>query len=69
MLLVLVVALLLVPGASAGDSYLSSFETAYPAAVGSRIDKCGVCHINPNRGGARNIYGSDFGETVITLQR
>lgn len=60
MLLVLVVALLLVPGASAWENYLSSFETTYPAAVGSRIDRCGVCHINPNSGGARNVYGLDF---------
>ncbi len=60
MLLVLVLALLLIPGASAWGSYLNSFETTYPAAVGSRIDTCGVCHINPSGGGARNVYGSDF---------
>ena len=38
--------------------YLDAFRIAYPAAVGSRIDTCVLCH--PSGAGARNSYGSDF---------
>jgi len=38
MLLVLVLALLLIPGASAWSGYLNNFETAYPAAVQGSIN-------------------------------
>jgi hypothetical protein len=42
----------------------SNFFTAYPQAVGTRLDDlpsngghCGVCHYNFNGGGTRNLYG------------
>ncbi len=46
--------------AFASPEYLTDFETAYPAAAGSRIDACIICHTNadPNtQGTARNGYG------------
>jgi hypothetical protein len=42
----------------------SNFFTAYPQAVGTRLDNlpsnaghCGVCHYNFDGGGTRNLYG------------
>ena len=48
--------------AYAVSGYLNAFEAAYPAAVGTRIDACLLCHVNsnPNQGSARNNFGSDF---------
>lgn len=45
-------------------SYLNNFETAFPAAVGSRIDVCVLCH-NQASGGSRNAYGTDFANAGI----
>ncbi len=59
-LLLTVVALIGVPGALALPSFLNAFNTTYPSAVGTRIDTCELCHINPAGGGARNPYGTDF---------
>lgn len=43
--------------ADAKPGYLADFRTAYPAALGSRIDACGLCHTNvPNL----NSYGSAY---------
>ena len=60
---VFVIAVVLAVGgtAYAVPSYLTSFESAYPAAVGSKLDACLLCHVNPNPGPtARNPFGSDF---------
>ncbi|MCC6358159.1 MAG: hypothetical protein IT450_05410 [Phycisphaerales bacterium] len=52
-----------VPAASGRQTYRRNFFTAYPQAVGTRLDvlngsqHCGVCHYNFNGGGARNPYG------------
>ena len=43
--------------AHAKSGYLSAFRTQYPAAAGSRIDVCGLCHTNVPQ---RNAYGSAF---------
>jgi len=39
--------------------YQTAFDTLYPGATGL-VGNCGVCHINPGGGGARNGYGSAF---------
>lgn len=49
-----------VPGASALPSYLDNFNTTYPFVVGTRIDTCILCHVNPSGGGSLNVYGRDF---------
>ena len=36
------------------------FETTYPAAAGSRIDACNLCHNSPEGGDARNSYGLSY---------
>ncbi len=41
------------------SSYMSSFESTYPAAVGSTIDTCTLCHSSMSTY-ARNSFGSDF---------
>jgi len=56
----LVAMLLLAPQVMARQSYLSTFETTYPAAAGSRIDACNLCHNSPEGGDARNPYGSSY---------
>jgi len=43
--------------------YLPLFRTTYPAAVGTRIDTCVLCH--PSGAGARNAYGSDWADAAI----
>jgi hypothetical protein len=55
-----VMMLLLTPAAFAKSSYLTSFTNAYPAANGSRIDSCQICHTNsdPDVDSARNAYGT-----------
>jgi Bacterial Ig-like domain len=61
---VLVIAVVLAAGgtAYAVSGYLTAFEGAYPAAVGTRIDACLLCHVNanPNQGSARNPFGSAY---------
>ena len=52
--------LLLAPQVMARQSYLSTFETTYPAAAGSRIDACNLCHNSPEGGDARNSYGLSY---------
>lgn len=52
--------LLVVPQVMARPSYLSTFESTYPAAAGSRIDACNLCHKSPEGGDARNPYGLSF---------
>jgi hypothetical protein len=43
--------------AHAVSDYLAAFRSEYPAAVGSRIDACGVCHSSVPQ---LNPYGSAF---------
>jgi hypothetical protein len=45
------------------DRYLTGtggFLATYPATVGTKLNSCGVCHINPAGGGTRNAYGIDY---------
>jgi len=51
---------LLAPQVMARPSYLSTFESTYPAAAGSRIDACNLCHNSPEGGDARNSYGLSY---------
>jgi hypothetical protein len=66
--------LLLAPQVMARPSYLSAFETTYPAAAGSRIDVCNLCHNSPEGGDARNSYGLSYAssghnfEAIGTMQ-
>ena len=50
--------------AHALPAYLAAFDSTYGTS-GTVLDTCGVCHINPGGGGARNSYGSVF-EAVST---
>jgi len=43
---------------NASDTYLSDFEAQYPAAVGTRIDSCLMCHNVIPGSSARNAYGA-----------
>ena len=58
--IVLVAMVLLPPQVMARQSYLSTFETTYPGAAGSRIDACNLCHNSPRGGDARNPYGLSY---------
>ncbi|MCP2500770.1 MAG: Ig-like domain-containing protein [Deltaproteobacteria bacterium] len=62
----LALAILLAAGgtAYAVSAYLNDFVAAYPAANGSRIDVCILCH-NQASGGSRNAYGSNFANAAI----
>ena len=55
-----VAVLLVAPQAMARPNYMSTFETTYPAAAGSRIDACNLCHNSPGGGDARNSYGLSY---------
>lgn len=52
--LLILVALVIVPGASAYGSYVGPLTTVYGSG------SCGICHVNPHGGGARNAYGTLF---------
>jgi hypothetical protein len=52
--------LLLIPQVMALPIYLKTFEKTYPAAAGSRIDACNLCHNSPEGGDARNPYGLSY---------
>ncbi len=58
-LLLTVVALIGVPGTVAWGSYLDSFNAQY-GTTNTRLNTCGLCHIDPAGGGARNPYGIDY---------
>jgi hypothetical protein len=58
--LLIVVALILMGGSAyALPSYLSSFNSTYNTS-NTVLNTCGLCHIDPNGGGARNAYGTDY---------
>jgi len=59
--------LLLVPQAMARPSYLSTFESTYPDASGSKIDVCNLCHNSPGGGDARNPYGLSYASSGRNL--
>ena len=40
-------------------SYVTTFNTTYPAAAAT-LGQCKLCHINPAGGGTRNGYGNAF---------
>ena len=50
-------AMLAATSVHANSGYKAAFEAAYPAAVGSRIDACTLCHTSPP---TRNSYGAAF---------
>jgi hypothetical protein len=41
--------------------YLTQFENKYPAASGTQIDSCSLCHTDISQSSARNSYGAAFG--------
>lgn len=56
--IVLTIALTSTPrSAHAVSAYLTAFEAQYPAAAGSRIDTCNVCHTSPPQ---LNAYGMAY---------
>ena len=59
-LLLMMVALVVVPGVTAISQYLTPLQTLY----GSNLS-CGACHINPSGGDTRNAYGILF-ENIST---
>ena len=70
--LVLSLAVALVSVAEARAPIRKNFFSAYPTAVGSRLDNlpshtthCGVCHYDFNGGGTRNPYGVAVGGTAM----
>src|SRR3989304_983875 len=56
-LAVLIAGLAITGPALAKSTYMGTFETAYPAAVGSKLDSCTVCHTAVP---SRNSYGTAF---------
>src|SRR5659263_750218 len=54
-LLLVMVALVLAPGASAFGTYVTPLNTLYGPGL-----SCGTCHVDPNGGGQRNAYGTLF---------
>jgi len=55
--LVMLACMLLPYPASAKPEFLGFFLEEYPAAVGTRLESCNVCHIVPP---TRNPYGKDY---------
>ncbi len=53
---------LLAPGAEAKQKFMSGFAQAYPAAAGTPLDSCLLCHTNPVNPGENNLnnYGKDW---------
>jgi mono/diheme cytochrome c family protein len=53
---------LLSPGAEAKQKFMSGFAQAYPAAAGTALDSCLLCHTNPVNPGENNLnnYGEDW---------
>ncbi len=53
---------LLSPGAEAKQKFMSGFAEAYPAAAGTSLDSCLLCHTNPANPGENNLnnYGKDW---------
>ncbi|MCZ7403205.1 MAG: Ig-like domain-containing protein [Candidatus Methanoperedens sp.] len=54
-MLLLIVALVVVPGATAVSSYVTPLNTLYGPGL-----SCGTCHSDPAGGGPRNAYGTAF---------
>lgn len=54
-MLLLIAALVVVPGATAVSSYVTPLNTLYGPGL-----SCGTCHVNPAGGGSRNAYGTAF---------
>ena len=59
LLFVLAILTIGVTSAQAYSSYVTTFNTTYPAAA-STLGDCVLCHIDPNGGGTRNGYGTAF---------
>lgn len=58
----LIIVALSVPPRSvqAFSSYQTDFASQYPAASGSRLASCVLCHVNGPSAGPRNAYGTDY---------
>ena len=54
--------MVLSPGAEAKQKFLSGFAQAYPAAAGTSLDSCLLCHTDPVHPGEDNLnaYGNDW---------
>ncbi len=58
-ILFIAVVLTTIQAATAFSSYETDFHTRYGTS-GTRLDTCGLCHVNPSGGGSRNSYGQAF---------
>ncbi len=58
-----ILVLSLVIPAFAFPAFLNQFNAKY-MTTGTKLDSCGLCHINPAGGGPRNNYGIDFGNNA-----
>lgn len=58
-ILIVIVLLALTMPVLAWENYLTNFNSKYGTAT-TRLNTCGLCHINPAGGGSRNSYGTSF---------
>ncbi|MBI2938394.1 MAG: Ig-like domain-containing protein [Thaumarchaeota archaeon] len=58
-ILLIAVALTTIQAATAITDYKNEFNTKYGTS-GTRLDTCGLCHVNPAGGGSRTSYGQAF---------
>ncbi|MCQ6963536.1 hypothetical protein PV02_10610 [Methanolobus chelungpuianus] len=56
------IVLLVLPIATARPAYLEAYRQQYDIE-GTRLDACLNCHLDPNGGGPRNLYGLAYAES------
>ncbi|MCL5316735.1 MAG: Ig-like domain-containing protein [Thaumarchaeota archaeon] len=62
--LLAIIILTSIQSATAFSSYLTTFNTKYGTSS-TRLNTCGLCHIDPAGGGPRNSYGQAFENQTI----